>query len=730
LVNHGDTWHYHKGTNEPQADWSTAADASLDPSWLTGPGGFGFGDGDDATVLSDMRSNYFTVYIRKSFTNDSAVDTNRHLLLTMDYDDGFIAYLDGTEIARSSNVLGAAGTMHPHNQGLPTDHEARRYQNLPAELFDLGPVGDRLAPDAHVLALQGINGTVDSSDVSLIADLSLGGTGASIVSGPLLSIVPSDSVPLSGTNTLPGTTRVLVDGAEASFSQDLGTWSHTVSLRPGCNRVLLQAVDDTGMPRYSTNVAIISELTSTSVGGPLTGNVTWDGAMGVIRLTNSVTVRPGGTLNINPGAVVLLGAGQSIRATNNATILVSGMEGDLPCLGPADGRSTWGEIAADGENSVLTLRYLETIGGAVKFRNGATGLMEDCYIHDFKSGSTPIGGCTRAASVTVRRCIFRIYHETLWQLTPMLVEESLFELANNPSSDGLDFDGAPPGSTIRRCTFRHGPNDNTDAIDIGPGQGVGSVGVVIEDCVMTGFPTDKGVSIGEGSYGIVVRNCLMYENESGVAVKDTPADPSRPCTAIVYNCTIVENLFGFTNFNKSCLTCPTGGGQTTNSFNNILWGNRTTLSLINSGTLTADHSNFQGTNYPGLGNISIDPLFLDPAERDYRLRPDSPCLGTGRDGASMGAHFPVGAAMALSHPKIDSIERRPASGNEGIHDVIRFWADSERSYTLLGTDTLPATNWEKVADVLPQMLPRRVTLTNAVTANSKRFYQLVSPRQP
>jgi hypothetical protein len=34
LVNHGDNWHYRKGTNAPQSNWKTAADASLDATWL------------------------------------------------------------------------------------------------------------------------------------------------------------------------------------------------------------------------------------------------------------------------------------------------------------------------------------------------------------------------------------------------------------------------------------------------------------------------------------------------------------------------------------------------------------------------------------------------------------------------------------------------------------------------------------------------------------------------
>src|SRR5262245_52900021 len=75
LVNHGDTWRYHFGTNAPGAGWQTAADATLDPVlWGSGPGGFGYEDGDDATVINTMSNRFTTVYIRKSFDIADAID--------------------------------------------------------------------------------------------------------------------------------------------------------------------------------------------------------------------------------------------------------------------------------------------------------------------------------------------------------------------------------------------------------------------------------------------------------------------------------------------------------------------------------------------------------------------------------------------------------------------------------------------------------------------------------
>ena len=44
LVNHGDAWRFHKGTNAPQAGWTNVPDAALDATWSLGHGGFGYAD--------------------------------------------------------------------------------------------------------------------------------------------------------------------------------------------------------------------------------------------------------------------------------------------------------------------------------------------------------------------------------------------------------------------------------------------------------------------------------------------------------------------------------------------------------------------------------------------------------------------------------------------------------------------------------------------------------------
>src|SRR5262245_34724021 len=101
LVNHTNVWRYRKGAPAIQTNWKTVAEASLDGTWLSGSGGIGFADNapetaECRTLLTDMRNSYTTVAMRRTFQVTSNIDSNFHLMLTMDCDDGFIAWLDGT----------------------------------------------------------------------------------------------------------------------------------------------------------------------------------------------------------------------------------------------------------------------------------------------------------------------------------------------------------------------------------------------------------------------------------------------------------------------------------------------------------------------------------------------------------------------------------------------------------------------------------------------------------
>lgn len=141
-----------------------------DSGWNQGPGGIGYGDGDDATdVYAQMYGLAASLYMRRSFVVDAATAVSTNLLkLVIDYDDGYVAYLNGVEIARAG--LGAAGEFVPYD-AFATGREA----GTAVTLYP-GVAAGLLVAGTNVLAIQVHNASLTSTDLSLIADLYEGAT--------------------------------------------------------------------------------------------------------------------------------------------------------------------------------------------------------------------------------------------------------------------------------------------------------------------------------------------------------------------------------------------------------------------------------------------------------------------------------------------------------------------------------------------------------------------------
>jgi len=169
VVDIGPGWTYFKGLQEPSPGPSSEPTLTWteegfdDSSWLPGATGIGYGDDDDATVLEDMRGAYSSVYLRRRFTL-SGPEELEGLLLGVSYDDGFIAYLNGVEVARS-RTMENTGKPPVYDALAPGGHEA----SIGEELISLAPFAGafHFGPESNVLAIQVHNSTLSSSDLSM-----------------------------------------------------------------------------------------------------------------------------------------------------------------------------------------------------------------------------------------------------------------------------------------------------------------------------------------------------------------------------------------------------------------------------------------------------------------------------------------------------------------------------------------------------------------------------------
>jgi len=137
--------------------------------------------------------------------------------------------------------------------------------------------------------------------------------------------------------------------------------------------------------------------------------------------------------------------------------------------------------------------------------------------------------------------------------------------------------------------------------------------------------------IGIGSSNNTIKNCLVYNcNFTGINLWNWESSGNS-----IINCTLVDNYNGIEGavcdtIKNTIIAENENRGVNlrwcNNFFYNDVWGN--------------------GKNYAGIldqtginGNISENPLFVDPENGNYRLSENSPCIGTGENGIDMGAHY-------------------------------------------------------------------------------------------
>ena len=176
-----DTWKYKIPTAGADTNWRNLS--FNDATWTNGTGGMGFGDSDDGTTIA---TSSVSVYMRKTIT---IADTGKITqgVFNMDYDDGFVAYMNGKEIARAN--LGTSGVRPAYNLLATASHEATLYQGQKPDSFYLSKtfLATVLVNGTNVLTVETHNNTTTSTDLSSNPFLSFGFTD----NGTYFSSLPS-----------------------------------------------------------------------------------------------------------------------------------------------------------------------------------------------------------------------------------------------------------------------------------------------------------------------------------------------------------------------------------------------------------------------------------------------------------------------------------------------------------------------------------------------------------
>jgi hypothetical protein len=186
------------------------------------------------------------------------------------------------------------------------------------------------------------------------------------------------------------------------------------------------------------------------------------------------------------------------------------------------------------------------------------------------------------------------------------------------------------GSTgiIKDLTIEHGgQNRHSEGGGI---QVIGStapVDLTVQNVILQDNRAVNGGGISaEGSATVRLINVVVANNHAdnscgGVYLLGANGDVK----GVIRNSTVTQNSANFSTGG----VCVNNGARL-NLVNSIVWGN--SLAEVGQpwdGVATVSYSDVGEATFPGPGNIRAFPRFVDPANRDYRLRSTSPAVDAG-----------------------------------------------------------------------------------------------------
>jgi methionine-rich copper-binding protein CopC len=223
LVAYGATWKYlDNGTNQGTAWKGTGFN---DASWAAGPGQLGYGDGDEATVVSygpDVNNKYITTYFRKTISiADASIFTS--IAGSVKRDDGIAIYINGTEVYR--NTLAAGALYNTFATAAVSDDGAT------PQTFNFSP--SVFVSGNNVIAVEIHQNAGTSTDISFDLQL-IGNTNASITRGPYMNSALQTGVVIRWRTDIATNSKVNFGNSVGSLTQSVtdntNTTEHIITL--------------------------------------------------------------------------------------------------------------------------------------------------------------------------------------------------------------------------------------------------------------------------------------------------------------------------------------------------------------------------------------------------------------------------------------------------------------------------------------------------------------------
>ena len=612
----GDSWKYlDTGTNLLSA-WTTPG--FNDSSWAAGPAQLGYGDGDEATVVSfgpDELDKYITTYFRKSFTVPDPSGFQSATLRIV-RDDGAVIYLNGLEVGRQNMPGGSVNYLTLASASVGGESEN--------SFTGIGLNPSNLVAGTNVLAVEIHQAQTNSSDISFDLELT-----AYQPSGP---VTTNFNEVLTFTPTGPTILRPVFEPAAINLVPEVIP----------SNMVLLAS----GSPFYATGDIVVPSNTTLQVEAGVE-----------LLMPDSASIQVFGELLMNgttgTPVQVLPNPDSNARRplyVNTNLCAHSGIE------------MRWGGIAARATTAPMRLTHVRIRGASmaddpVRHKAAVSGFQSELILDglDLEDVHFPIF-VQEGPSTILRNS--RLRTESVSDLINVkragaaLVENC--DLRGNVAvdTDAIDFDDICDG-VIRGNRIYDFRGVNSDGIDIGEG----AQNVLIESNLIVNC-RDKGISIGQGSTVIARRNVIAL-CALGFGIKDSGSHAE-----IIHN-TLFGNRTAIEVFEKN----PGKGGGSANIVNCLLTDSIVSpLAFDQLSVVTVSYSLSDTDPLTGPGNRVGNPRYVDNDTTNFYLRAGSPAINRGDPAAALdpdGTRADIGAFpfdSSRGYLVINEINYHPAQG--------------------------------------------------------------------
>jgi hypothetical protein len=220
------------------------------------------------------------------------------------------------------------------------------------------------------------------------------------------------------------------------------------------------------------------------------------------------------------------------------------------------------------------------------------------------------------------------------------------------------------------CVFSNSGGNTGNTLFRGSGQNT----TTFKNCIVRNNNAENYAGLG---YATIV-GCLIYSNSGWN--NSSPVVTSRLVNSVVYG-----NGGGAGN------PWTTGGATNSTVVNSIIWANGGAGQVYSCPSVT--YSIIQG-GYSGVGNLSLNPLFVNPSSADFSLQSTSPAINAGNsdlnnDGFSYlfdtqdqdpdGTRMDIGALYYTLGPIVNPVE----NADYNYNGVSYLWSTGENSEAIV-----------------------------------------------